>query len=163
MPNRTKANGFCHPERQSKASVPRAWIWVWQRFRPRASARGEGVNKHTKQKKGKEMKKITSFMGIFGAIMLAACDSNAGAKNGDTVVIDFAGFDNGVQFAGGTAENYPLKLGSGTFVPGFEEQLVGANVGDTRDVNIRFPDNYVPELAGHEVVFKVTIKEIQSK
>ena len=67
------------------------------------------------------------------------------------------------SFAGGTAENYPLKLGSGTFVPGFEEQLIGANVGDTRDVNIRFPDNYVPELAGHEVVFKVTIKEIQSK
>ena len=122
----------------------------------------EGVNTQN-TKKGKEMKKLTSFMGIFGAIMLAACDSNAGAKNGDTVVIDFAGFDNGVQFAGGTAENYPLKLGSGTFVPGFEEQLIGANVGDTRDVNIRFPDNYVPELAGHEVVFKVTIKEIQSK
>ena len=109
------------------------------------------------------MKKLVSVMGIFGAIMLTACDSNAGAKNGDTVVIDFAGFDNGVQFAGGTAENYPLVLGSGQFVPGFEEQLIGANVGDTRDVNIRFPDNYVPELAGHEVVFKVTVKEIKSK
>ena len=107
------------------------------------------------------MKKLASIMGIVGAFALTACDSNAAAKNGDTVIIDFAGFDNGVQFAGGTAENYPLKLGSGQFVPGFEEQLVGATVGEQRDVNIRFPDNYVPELAGHQVVFKVTIKEIK--
>ena len=78
-------------------------------------------------------------------------------------IIDFAGYDNGVQFEGGTAENYPLTLGSGQFVPGFEDQLVGAKVGEQRDVNIKFPDNYVPELAGHEVVFKVTVKEIQSK
>ncbi len=108
------------------------------------------------------MKKLVSILGICGAFALTACDSNAGAQNGDTVIIDFAGFDNGVQFAGGTAENYPLVLGSGQFVPGFEEQLVGAQVGDQRDVKIRFPDNYVPELAGHEVVFKVTVKEIQS-
>lgn len=106
------------------------------------------------------MKKLMSVLGVCCAFGLTACDSNAGAKNGDTVVIDFAGFDNGVQFAGGTATNYPLKLGSGQFVPGFEEQLVGASVGEKRDVNIRFPDNYVPQLAGHEVVFKVTVKEI---
>lgn len=106
------------------------------------------------------MKKLMSILGVCCAFGLTACDSNAGAKNGDTVVIDFAGFDNGVQFAGGTATNYPLKLGSGQFVPGFEEQLVGASVGEKRDVNIRFPDNYVPQLAGHEVVFKVTVKEI---
>ena len=103
------------------------------------------------------MKKILSVLGVCA---LCAC-SNNGAKNGDTVVIDFAGFDNGVQFDGGTATNYPLKLGSGQFVPGFEEQLVGARVGEQRDVNIKFPDNYVPALAGHEVVFKVTIKEIR--
>lgn len=110
------------------------------------------------------MKKLASILGICGAFMLTACDSNAGAKNGDTVVIDFAGFDNGVQFAGGTAENYPLVLGSGTFIPGFEDQLIGAKAGEQRDVNVRFPDNYVAtELAGHDVVFKVTVKEIQSK
>ena len=109
------------------------------------------------------MKKLASILGICGAFMLTACDSNAGAKNGDTVIIDFAGYDNGVQFEGGTAENYPLTLGSGQFVPGFEDQLVGAKVGEQRDVNIRFPDNYVPTLAGHEVVFKVTVKEIKSK
>ncbi len=109
------------------------------------------------------MKKIMSVLGVCAAFGLTACDSNAGAKNGDTVIIDFAGFDNGVQFEGGTAENFPLTLGSGQFVPGFEEQLIGATVGEQRDVNIRFPDNYVPQLAGHDVVFKVTVKEIQSK
>lgn len=105
------------------------------------------------------MKKMMSVLAMCGAFALGACDS--GAKNGDTVVIDFAGFDKGVQFEGGTAQNYPLKLGSGQFVPGFEDQLIGAKVGEERDVNIKFPDDYVPTLAGHEVVFKVTVKEIK--
>ena len=91
--------------------------------------------------------------------LLAGCDKVA--KNGDTIIIDFAGFLGTEQFAGGTASNYPLKLGSHTFVPGFEEQLVGAKVGESRDVNITFPTNYVPELAGKDVVFKVTVKEIK--
>ena len=91
--------------------------------------------------------------------LLAGCDKVA--KNGDTVIIDFAGFLGTEQFAGGTASNYPLKLGSHTFVPGFEEQLVGAKIGESRDVNITFPTNYVPQLAGKDVVFKVTIKDIR--
>lgn len=103
------------------------------------------------------MKKFIGVMAMCAA--LTACDKVA--KNGDTVIIDFAGFLGTEQFAGGTAANYPLKLGSGTFVPGFEEQLVGAKVGETRDVNITFPTNYVPELAGKDVVFKVTIKDIK--
>lgn len=109
------------------------------------------------------MKKLASVLGIIGAFGLAACDSHARtAELGDTVIIDFAGFDNGVQFAGGTAENYPLTLGSGAFIPGFEDQLVGAKAGEQRDVNVRFPDDYgAAQLAGHEVVFKVTVKEIQ--
>jgi len=107
------------------------------------------------------MKKLASLLGVFGVLTLVAYDASAAAKNGDTVIIDFAGFDNGVQFDGGTAQNYPLTLGSGQFVPGFEDQLIGANVGETRDVNIRFPDDYVPSLAGHQVVFKVTVKEIR--
>ena len=108
------------------------------------------------------MKKIFSVLGVCGALFAAGCDSHAGAQNGDTVIIDFAGFDeNGVQFDGGTASNFPLKLGSGQFVPGFEDQLVGANVGESRDVKITFPQDYVAELAGKDVVFKVTIKDIQ--
>ncbi len=112
--------------------------------------------------KEKKMKKIFSVIGVCGALFATGCDSHAGAQNGDTVVIDFAGFDeNGVQFEGGTASDFPLKLGSGQFVPGFEEQLIGANVGDSRDVKITFPENYYPELAGKNVVFKVTVKEIK--
>ena len=106
------------------------------------------------------MKKFMSVLGICGVTMLAACDSNAGAKNGDTVIIDFAGYLNGEQFEGGTATGFPLKLGSGQFVPGFEEQVVGMKVGETRDINITFPEQYVPGLAGKDVVFKVTVQDI---
>lgn len=105
------------------------------------------------------MKKIMGVMALCGVAVLAGCDKTA--KNGDTVIIDFAGYLGEEQFAGGTANDYPLKLGSGSFVPGFEEQLVGAKVGETRDVNITFPENYVKELAGKDVVFKVTIKDIK--
>jgi len=105
------------------------------------------------------MKKIMGVMALCGVAVLAGCDKTA--KNGDTVIIDFAGYLGEEQFAGGTANDYSLKLGSGTFVPGFEEQLVGAKVGETRDVNITFPENYVKELAGKDVVFKVTIKDIK--
>lgn len=106
------------------------------------------------------MKKIMSAFALCGAIVLGACDSNAGAKNGDTVVIDFEGFLEGVQFPGGTASGFPLKLGSGQFVPGFEDQLIGAEKGEVRDVKITFPTDYVPDLAGKDVVFKVTVVDI---
>ena len=106
------------------------------------------------------MKKMMSALGVCAALFLGACDSNAGAQNGDTVVIDFAGFLDGVQFDGGTASGFPLKLGSGRFVPGFEEQLIGATKGEERDVNITFPTQYVPELAGKDVVFKVKVVDI---
>ncbi len=111
------------------------------------------------------MKKIIGTVAMCGAMVLAACDSNAEklAQNGDTVIIDFAGFLGDEQFQGGTAQNYPLTLGSGQFVPGFEEQLVGAKIGESRDVNITFPQNYVPGLAGKDVVFKVTVKDILQK
>lgn len=109
---------------------------------------------------GVMMKKLMSAVAVCGAMLLGACDSNAGAQNGDTVIIDFAGFLDGVQFEGGTATGFPLKLGSGQFVPGFEEQLIGAEKGESRDVNITFPQNYYPELAGKAVVFKVTVQDI---
>ena len=106
------------------------------------------------------MRKFISILGLCGMALLAACDSNAGAKNGDTVVIDFAGYLDGVQFEGGTAAGFPLTLGSGAFVPGFEDQIVGMKVGETRDINITFPEDYVPALAGKSVVFKVTVQDI---
>lgn len=106
------------------------------------------------------MKKIFSVIAMCSVFGIAACDAQSGAQNGDTVVIDFAGYLDGEQFAGGTANGFPLKLGSNQFVPGFEEQLIGATKGEVRDVNITFPENYYPELAGKSVVFKVTVQDI---
>ena len=83
------------------------------------------------------------------------------AKEGDTVVLDFEGFDNGVAFEGGKAEGYSLKLGSNSFVPGFEDALVGLAAGDEKDVDVTFPENYTPELAGKPVVFKCKIHEVK--
>ena len=86
------------------------------------------------------------------------------AQNGDEVIIDYAGFVGDFQFPGGTAEMQPLTLGSGMFIPGFEEQLVGANVGDKVDVNVTFPEQYhSADLAGKEAVFHCTVHAIQTK
>lgn len=106
------------------------------------------------------MKKIASIVGICAALGLTGCNKANVAENGDTVIINFAGFLDGVQFQGGTAENFPLKLGSGQFVPGFEEQVVGMTEGEERDINITFPTNYVPDLAGKSVIFKVKLIDI---
>ncbi|GFR36477.1 trigger factor [Thermobrachium celere] len=85
-------------------------------------------------------------------------------ENGDIAVIDFEGFVDGVAFPGGKADNYNLTIGSGTFIPGFEEQLVGAKVGETVDVNVTFPEDYhAEELKGKPALFKVTVKEIKVK
>lgn len=84
------------------------------------------------------------------------------AQNGDTVLIDYAGFVGEEQFEGGTAERQPLSLGSGTFIPGFEEQLVGAAAGEERDVKVTFPEEYhSADLAGKEAVFKCKVHEIK--
>ena len=85
------------------------------------------------------------------------------AQNDDTVVIDFEGFLEGVPFEGGKGENYSLELGSSSFVPGFEEQLVGLKAGDEKDLDITFPEQYTPELAGKAVVFKVKVHEVKGK
>ena len=84
------------------------------------------------------------------------------AKDGDTVVIDFEGFLNGVAFKGGKGENHELVLGSGSFIPGFEEQVVGMSAGEEKDINVTFPENYhSEELAGKEVTFKVKVHEVK--
>ena len=85
------------------------------------------------------------------------------ARLGDTVIIDFEGFLDGVPFDGGKAEGYPLELGSHSFVPGFEEQLVGMNIGESKDINITFPANYTPDLAGKDVVFKIKLHKILAR
>ena len=82
------------------------------------------------------------------------------AQMGDTVNIDFEGFDSGVPFDGGKGENHDLKLGSGSFVPGFEEQLVGMSAGEEKDIDITFPEDYHKDLAGKAVVFHVKVNKV---
>ena len=82
------------------------------------------------------------------------------AEMGDTANIDFEGFDSGVAFDGGKGENFDLKLGSGSFVPGFEEQVVGMSAGEEKDINITFPEDYHAELAGKAVVFHVKCNKV---
>lgn len=85
-------------------------------------------------------------------------------KDGDTAVIDFEGFVDDVAFEGGKGDNYPLVIGSGSFIPGFEEQIIGANVGDEIDVKVTFPEDYQADnLAGKDAVFKVKVNEIKEK
>ena len=85
-------------------------------------------------------------------------------ENGDTAIIDFEGFKDDVAFEGGKGENYPLEIGSHTFIPGFEEQLVGLKTGDDKDVKVTFPEDYPSEeLKGKEVVFKVKIHEVKTR
>lgn len=89
-------------------------------------------------------------------------DVDREARNGDTAMIDFEGFKDGVPFEGGKGEKYNLQLGSNSFVPGFEEQIVGMNAGDEKDINITFPENYTPELAGKEVTFKIKVHAVKT-
>lgn len=85
-----------------------------------------------------------------------------GAKEGDRTVIDFTGFIDGVAFQGGEGKGFGLRLGSGNFIPGFEDQLIGATHGEERDVNVSFPDEYhAAELAGKPALFKVRVEEVQ--
>ncbi len=82
---------------------------------------------------------------------------------GDTVVFDFEGFVNDVAFEGGKAENYALELGSGQFIPGFEDQMVGLKAGDVKDLGVTFPENYNAELAGKPAIFKIKVHEVKGK
>jgi trigger factor len=91
-------------------------------------------------------------------------DESNEVKQGSFAVIDFEGFVDGVAFEGGKGENYTLEIGSGSFIPGFEEQLVGAKVGDSPELKVTFPEQYHAEqLAGKEALFKVTVKEAKKK
>ena len=85
------------------------------------------------------------------------------AKSGDTAVIDFEGFLDGKPFEGGKGENHSLELGSGSFVPGFEDQVIGMKAGEEKDIDITFPENYHEDLAGKAVVFKVKVHEVKEK
>lgn len=85
-------------------------------------------------------------------------------SHGDVTTIDFEGFKDGVAFDGGKAERHQLEIGSGQFIPGFEDQMIGMKKGETKDLNLTFPENYgSPDLAGADVVFKVTVHKVETK
>ena len=84
-------------------------------------------------------------------------------ETGDTAVIDFVGEVDGKPLDGGSGENYPLEIGTNTFIPGFEDGVLGMKVDETKDLHLKFPENYTKELAGKEVVFHVTLREIKSR
>ena len=93
---------------------------------------------------------------------LVVADDRA-AQTGDTVSLDFEGFVDGEAFDGGKGENYPLELGSGSFIPGFEDQVCGHKIDEEFDVNVKFPDEYAEQLAGKDAFFKCKIHEIKAK
>ena len=95
---------------------------------------------------------------------LGDAPADAAVKNDDFVTLDFEGFVDGAAFEGGKGEDYPLQIGSGSFIPGFEDQLIGAKVGEERDVNVTFPEEYHAEnLKGKDAVFKCKIRSIKSR
>ena len=113
--------------------------------------------KVTKEEIENEMEHIRSHMAE------VVVKENGEVVMGNTAVIDFVGTIAGKEFEGGKGDDYPLEIGSNTFIPGFEEQMVGMKVGETKDLQLTFPDDYAKELAGKDVVFKVTVKEIKER
>ena len=88
---------------------------------------------------------------------------NAKVEKGNIVTIDFEGFVDGVAFEGGKAEKYDLEIGSNTFIPGFEDQIVGMKTGEEKDIDVKFPENYAPQLAGKDATFKIKLHEVKEK
>ena len=127
---------------------------------------GEYKNLNIKKEEVKVTKKeveakIDSLLKNYAELMVK---EEGEVKTGDTAVIDFEGFKDGVAFEGGKGENYSLEIGSNTFIPGFEDGVIGMKKGETKDLNLTFPEEYgAEELAGKEVVFKVTVNEIKTK
>ena len=121
-----------------------------------------GVKKETVKVTKEEVKeKIDNLLRGYAELVVK---EKGKVESGDIAIIDFEGFKEGVAFEGGKGENYSLEIGSNTFIPGFEDGVVGMKKGETKDLNLTFPENYGAEdLAGKEVVFKVTVNEIKTR
>lgn len=126
-----------------------------------------GTYKGLEVKKGKvtvSKKDIEAMLNNYQQQFAELSVKEGAVENGDTAVIDFEGFVDGVAFEGGKGENHPLEIGSGAFIPGFEEQIVGMEVGAEKDIVVTFPKEYqAAELAGKEATFKVKVHEIKTK
>ncbi len=126
---------------------------------------GEYKNLGIKKEKAKVTKEeineeLENLRNRFAEIIVK---ENGSVVKGNTAVIDFKGVVDGEVLEGGTGENYPLEIGSNTFIPGFEDGIVGMKVGETKDLNLKFPENYTDSLKNKDVVFTVTLKEIKER
>ena len=120
-----------------------------------------GVKKETAKVSKEELaEEIENLRNRFAEIVVK---KSGKVENKNTAVIDFEGFVDGKKLEGGTGENYPLEIGSNTFIPGFEEALIGMGVEETKEINLKFPENYTEELKGKDVTFKVTVHEIKER
>ena len=120
-----------------------------------------GIKKEAVKVSKKEIdEEVARLMSQFAEIVVK---DKGEVLEGNTAVIDFEGFVDGEPLDGGTGANYPLEIGSHTFIPGFEEGIVGMKVGETKELNLTFPENYTKELANKEVLFKVTVREIKER
>lgn len=124
---------------------------------------GMGIEKKVEEVTDKDVEDFIGNQQLKQA-RLVDLDADTPAENGNTVTIDFVGRQDGVEFEGGSGTDYDFELGSGTFIPGFEEQLVGVKAGETKDVTVTFPKEYQAEnLAGKEAVFTCTVKSVKKK
>jgi len=119
-----------------------------------------GVKKETAKATKKEIKdRIDSMRQSYAELV----EKDGNIENGDIAIIDFEGFKDGVAFPGGKGENYSLEIGSNTFIPGFEEGLIGLSKGEEKDLNLTFPKDYAADLAGASAIFKVKVNEIKKR
>lgn len=119
-----------------------------------------GIKKEVAKATKKEVEeRILSMREKFAELV----DAKGKVKKGNIAIIDFEGFKDGVAFEGGKGENYSLEIGSNTFIPGFEDGIIGMGVGEEKDLELTFPDDYVKDLAGAKVVFKVKVNEIKER
>ena len=120
-----------------------------------------GIKKETAKVTSKEVdEEIAKLQTKYAEIKVK---ESGKVENGNTAIIDFEGFLDGKPFEGGKGENYPLEIGSNTFIPGFEEGIIGMSVGEEKDLNLKFPENYTEELKGKNVVFKVKVNIIKER
>ena len=123
--------------------------------------KGLGIKKETAKVTKKEIEEeINNLCNKFADIVVK---ENGEIVKGNTAIIDFKGIVDGKELEGGSGENYPLEIGSNTFIPGFEDALIGMKSGETKDINLKFPENYVENLKNKNVTFTVTIREIKER
>lgn len=162
----TKITPVCEPSLNVKSINEKECILEFTLISAPEVTLGEYKNLKVKKEKAtaskEEIKKeIENLRNQFAEIKLK--DVKGKVENGDTAVIDFKGFVDGKELEGGNGENYPLEIGSNTFIPGFETGLIGLKVGDEKELKLTFPDNYTEELKNKDVLFKVKINEIKTR